>query len=33
MSITQEVKTHDSGSGVTFIITTYEDGTEIITEE
>lgn len=33
MSITQEIKVHDSGSGITHIITTYGDGTEVITEE
>ena len=33
MPIVNEVKVYDSGSGITHTITTYEDGTEIITEE
>tara|TARA_Y100000004_G_scaffold191145_1_gene249422 strand:- start:742 stop:843 length:102 start_codon:yes stop_codon:yes gene_type:complete len=33
MPIVNEVKYHDSGSGITHIITTYEDGEEIIVEE
>ena len=33
MSIVKETKTYCSGSGITFITTTFEDGSEVITEE